>query len=245
MQRRTLRGFGAVVAVSRALKTQLTDSGISGSRLHLVPNVYEPLHPPLAREDARARLGLSPQGTVIGWVGRLSHEKGADVAIEALARLGDRNWTAVFIGDGPERGALERAAEQRGIAGRMRWLGVLAGAGALFSAFDVFLLSSRTEGTPIVLLEAAAAGVPIVATDVGGVADLLGEAGAPGLAPCEPAALALLLAASLEQPDESRNRAERLRAALTGPAPAITWIDRHEAIYRSLLGGPSLQPRDS
>jgi glycosyltransferase involved in cell wall biosynthesis len=106
----------------------------------------------------------------------MSREKAPDVFIEALGGLRERSWTASMVGDGPLRGDLEGRCAELGVSDRVTWHGSVAGAGALMRAFDVFVLSSRTEGTPIVLLEAMAAGVPIVATDVGGVSDLVGEA---------------------------------------------------------------------
>ena len=231
-----LRGFDAVVPVSAPLAGRLQAAGIPPRRLHLVPNAYAPLFRPEDRVTARRRLGLPEEGKVIGWVGRLSREKGPDVAIRALAGVRDRNWVAVFLGDGPERPALERLAAEQGVASRIRWMGTWSGAGAVMAAFDVLLLSSRTEGTPVVLLEAAAAGVPIVATAVGGVPDLLNDAEGTSLAPPDdPAALAERLASVLDRPEEALRLASTRYDRLAAPASLEAWLDLYEAIYLGVM----------
>jgi glycosyltransferase involved in cell wall biosynthesis len=200
LQVRAHRSFDAVVAVSRPLLDHLLRRGVPRDRLHLHPNAWKPGGPWLSRREARERLSLDegngpaevPGGprlregvtaatsadapVHLGWVGRMSREKAPDVFIEALGGLRERSWTASMVGDGPLRGDLELRCAELGVSDRVTWHGNVTGAGALMRAFDVFVLSSRTEGTPIVLLEAMAAGVPIVATDVGGVSDLVGEA---------------------------------------------------------------------
>ncbi len=231
-----LRRFEAVVVVSEPLRRRARLAGIAEQQVHLVPNAYAALYPPDSRSTSRMRLGLPARGTVIGWVGRLSREKGADVALEALAQLAGRDWMAVFVGDGPERTKLERQATELGIGSRVRWLGNFAGAGAVMPAFDVLLSSSRTEGTPVVLLEAAAVGVPIVATAVGGVPALLRDIGGVPAAPPEaPGALAALLASMIDVPDDAARIGIRQREGLAAPARFEAWLDRYEEIYRGAI----------
>src|SRR5437879_13039717 len=81
-------------------------------------------------------------------------------------------WSAAVVGDGVERCRLERLAATLGLGSRVAFHGKVDDAARLFPAFDMFVLSSRTEGTPIVLFEAMAAGVPVVANAVGGVPDV-------------------------------------------------------------------------
>lgn len=235
IQRVVLRGFDAVVAVSAPLAEQLAQGGVPRDRVHLLPNAYHQLQAPLSREAARERLGVPADAIAIGWVGRLSSEKGADVAVRALAGLGDVDGRGYFLGDGPERGALERLSVVLGTQARVTWLGAVPGAGALTAAFDLFLLSSRTEGTPIVVLEAMAAGVPIVATVVGGVPALLGE-DCGWLVPADdPEALAAAVRSVLANPAETLRRVNRARERVSGPLGAGPWLDRHDAIYRGLV----------
>lgn len=235
IQRRVLRTFDAAIAVSRPLAELLRRSGVPDFRVHLVPNAYRGLYPPAARAEARRRLGIPAKSVAIGWVGRLTPEKGADVALRALALLGRPQWLLIVVGDGPERDSLEILARSLGIAQQIRWAGSVPQAGALTAAFDLFLLSSRTEGTPMVALEAMTAGVPIVATAVGGVPDLLGEDCGILVPPGDPAALAGGLAAAHDDPAESARRAARAREKLGTDWSAGRWLERHEALYQRLV----------
>jgi glycosyltransferase involved in cell wall biosynthesis len=240
-QERALRGFDAVCAVSEPLVRQLILAGASADRVHLVPNALGVEEPPLAADAARRALGLDPdQGPVIGWVGRLIPIKGCDVFLDALSYLGTRPWLAVIVGDGGEGPALEAQAKRLGLQGRVRFLGELPDAARYMSAFDLFVLSSRSEGTPLVLLEAMVAGRPVVATEVGGVGSVL-EADRGGwiVPPESPELLARAVAAALDDPVErnARGTASRARVARDYGAPA--WIARHEAIYREALAARS------
>ncbi|HMV34112.1 MAG TPA: glycosyltransferase, partial [Gemmatimonadales bacterium] len=171
LQLRSFRRFSGVVAVSRPIEARLVSAGLPRARVHLIPNAWARGLPPLTRAEARARLGVGPADRLVGWVGRLSREKAADVLLEALARV---DQVAVVVGDGAEREVLRQQAAALGVAGRVRWAGLVPEAGRYFPAFDCYVLSSRTEGTPIALFEAMAASVPIVTTRVGGVPDVVG-----------------------------------------------------------------------
>ena len=171
IQRIALRRASAVIAVSKPLAQNLVRAGIQPAKIHVVPNGFTAL-PAISRAAARDRLGIAGDQLVAGWVGRLSREKGADVMIDAFSQL-DASWRLSIIGDGPELGKLQIRAETLGVADRIAWHGLIENAGSLLTAFDAFVLSSRTEGTPIGLFEAMHAGVPIVATRVGGVPDVI------------------------------------------------------------------------
>ena len=188
------------------------------------------------RVFAPARRGPRGAGSpadafAIGWVGRLSAEKGGDVFVKALASLADLPCVACVIGDGPERAALEARAAALGLGGRIRWCGVRPHAGRLFTAFDAYALSSRTEGTPIVLLEAMAAGVPIVATRVGGVPDVVGPEEAWLVASEDPRALAAALRELRADPAQAARRAESARRRLAAEFADAPWLDAYARIY--------------
>src|SRR5262249_17947012 len=108
LQVQALRRFEAVVTVSRPLEAGLARRGVRRERRHLLRKAWHAGVPGLERERARTELNLPGDAFVLGWVGRLSTEKGGDLLIEALARLPGVPWLACVIGEGPERAALER-----------------------------------------------------------------------------------------------------------------------------------------
>jgi glycosyltransferase involved in cell wall biosynthesis len=236
LQRRAHRSFDAVVVVSRALVERLIQDGVPPHRIHVVQNAWQETAPPLERSAARRALGLSPDGFCVGWAGRLSGEKGPDVLLDALAHLTDLPVRVSFLGNGREQRSLAARARQLGVEQHIRWHGIAPDAGRYFAAFDVFVLSSRTEGTPMVLFEAMAAGVPIVTARVGGVPDVVSTAEAALVAPEDPLALAAALRAAYSNPAAGRERAHRARARLLTDFTTPPWLDRYAAIYR-LVGG--------
>jgi glycosyltransferase involved in cell wall biosynthesis len=234
LQVRALQRFEAVVAVSRPLASQLAVRGVRPERLHLLRNAWSSAAPLLERARARAELQLPADAFVLGWVGRLSAEKGGDILIEALARSRDLGMLACVIGDGPDRPALESRAAELGLAGRVRWCGIRPDAARLFRAFDAFVLSSRTEGTPIVLLEAMRAEVPVVATSVGGVPDVVGPEDAWVVPPEDPDALATALRELLADSESASRRAAAARRRLDLEFSVDPWLDAYEGIYREV-----------
>lgn len=143
-------------------------------------------------------------GPVVGVVGRLSVEKGVDVLLRALEELPEA--TGLIVGDGPERAALERLAEELGIAGRVHFTGSTNAARGFLGTIDVLALPSRFEALPLTVVEAMYAERPVVATDVGSVNEAVidGETGL--LVPAEdPRALARAIGSLLR--DHSRAKA--------------------------------------
>jgi len=236
LQCRAFREFDAVVAVSRPLVSRLTAAGVPASRIHEVPNAWGDVgNPaPLDRQEARRLLGLPADDFVVGWVGRLSPEKGADVLLDAIPHLKDLSLAVSFVGDGAERLSLAARARGLGLNGQIHWHGPVAEAERFFSAFDVFVLSSRTEGTPIVLFEAMAAGVPIVATEVGGVPYVVSSKEAALVRAGHPAGLATEIRAVHRAPAVARRRARAARTRLERDFNVAAWLDRYVAIYRSV-----------
>lgn len=189
-----LARFDVVVAVSEPLRSELMERGVPEDRIALIPNGWAPPPNLLSRDEARKALGIKGKGPVLGWVGRLIPIKGCDIFLEALRLLPEHPWEAVILGDGPERSALEARVRTLGLAERVRFLGSVLEAARYHRAFDAFVLSSRSEGTPMVLLEALGAGVPVVASRVGGVEAALGsEAGRWLVPPEDPEGLRLAL----------------------------------------------------
>jgi glycosyltransferase involved in cell wall biosynthesis len=234
LQRWSYRRFDAVAAVSRPQVAELAAAGVPPGRIHHLPNAWAVHAPPLPAAEARARLGV-PEGVFhVGWVGRLGREKGADVLLDALALVPDLPVVASIVGAGREEAALRAQAEALGVAHRVRWHGLIAEAGPLFSAFDAFVLSSRTEGTPIALFEAMEAGAPVVATSVGGVPDVVSPAEALLVPPEDPARLAEALRAVRGDPAAAAARARAAATRLREVFGADPWLDRYEEIYRQV-----------
>jgi glycosyltransferase involved in cell wall biosynthesis len=232
IQTRAFRDFDGVAAVSQPLFEMLLRKGVPISRLCFIQNAYAGTFQLTPRADARRKLGIENGAFQVGWVGRLSREKGADVLLDALPPLADPAVEINFVGDGPERTRLEDSPAGRATANRVRWLGSQPAAEKLFGAFDAFVLSSRTEGTPMVLFEAMAAGVPIIATRVGGVPDVVDESCALLIPPQDPHALAAAIRAVREQPGAAVDRAARARARLTSRFSRPEWIRRYETLYQ-------------
>jgi glycosyltransferase involved in cell wall biosynthesis len=232
IQVRMFPRFDAVVAVSRALADQLAARGTPRERLHVVPNAWAGQTPLASRAEARRALGVGAEGRLIGWVGRFTREKGPDVLVRAAALLADRSAGIVMVGDGPELDSARASAARLGVAGRIAWPGLVPEAGRLLPAFDLFVLSSRTEGTPIVLLEAMAAQVPVVATAVGGVPDVVGAAEALLVPPDDPAALAAAIGAVLADPAGARAKAAAAGRRLASEFAVEPWLERYEGVYR-------------
>jgi glycosyltransferase involved in cell wall biosynthesis len=233
MQRLQYRRFDAAVAVSRELIEATRRDGVIEARLNLIPNAWGNLAPPLPRSEARRRLDLPPEANVVGWVGRMIPVKGPDLFVEALRLLPEPRPIAVMIGHGPECAEMRRRVAAYGLD--VHFHEDVTNAGPLFSAFDVYTLSSRSEGLPVVLLEAMAAGTPIVATRVGGVPDALTEQAA-FLVPAEqPAALANAIALALADRGEATRRAACATERLEREFALQPWLDRYEAVYRRAL----------
>jgi len=235
LQRRAFRRFDAVVAVSWPLAEHLLRCGISRERVHVLRNAWMPTHGALDRETARQRLSVN-SGFHVGWVGRISREKGLDTLLDALAHLQDLPLTVSVLGDGRERATLERRAAALGVSDRVVWHGAVPRADRLFAAFDVFVLSSRTEGTPIALFEAMAAGVPVVATEVGGVPDILTPTEALLVPAEQPHALADAIRSVHGGVEQAAARAVAARNRLLTHFRLEPWLAAHERIYRRLSG---------
>jgi glycosyltransferase involved in cell wall biosynthesis len=234
MQHRSFARFEAVVAVSRKLAREL--ASISSSRaIQTLPNAWTPVEVPLSQESARSTIGVSKDGFNIGWIGRISREKGADVLIDALPALHDLAVHVTFIGEGAERSKLERRARELEVDSSVSWRGEVPQAGSLLRAFDLLVISSRTEGTPITLFEAMHAGIPIVATSVGGVPDVVSSKEAELIQADDPVALASAIRRVHDTPEEARVRAAHARDRLEREFAAAPWIDRYTRIYEMAI----------
>lgn len=223
----------AVIAVSERVADRYREGGVDPERVYVVPNAIGAVRP-IPREEARAALGIADAPFVVGWVGRVSREKGADVFVEALGAAPSA-VSGVIIGDGPERAGVEERAAALGLSGRFACVGAVPEASRYLSAFDAFALTSRTEGTPMALLEAMSAGLPVIATAVGGVPAVL-EGGAGLLVPTEqPLEIAAALGRLEADPvlrDELVGVGSQRVATRFGTGP---WLETHAAVYADAI----------
>ena len=234
LQRRAFGHCDAVIAVSARLRAELASDGIPGTRLHCIPNAYSPTHDIVSAPEARDRLGIPTAAFSIGWIGRLSQEKGPDLFLEALALLDKDDWRATLVGDGRERSALEATARALGIEPRVGFAGVVPDAPALLRAFDLIVISSRTEGTPMSLLEAMAAGVPVVTAAVGGIPDVVTGSEALLVQPGNAVALAAAIREARASSQDMSQRAIRAEEVLATRFSIDLLLSRYEEVYRTV-----------
>jgi len=216
------------------MRDRLLGQSVPADRIHLIPNAWSSRVAIESRDRARQELKVSAESFLVGWVGRLSREKGPDILLDALADMRDPGVEVAFVGDGPLRKEVEDGAKlNRGI--KIRCHGMIPDAGRLFSAFDLFVLSSRTEGTPIALFEAMEASIPIVASAVGGVPDVVSTDEAMLVPPEDPKALGSAIRLVRSDAAAAAERARRARLRLLRDFAVSPWLDRYDALYSSVL----------
>jgi glycosyltransferase involved in cell wall biosynthesis len=181
LDRWSLRAAAQLVTVSLPFKGELVRVGVAPGRIEVVHNAIDAAWgarhgTPEAAAALRARLGIGPSKKVVLTVGRLSREKDHFTLLLSMRRL--RPVVAahlLVVGDGPERSRLEREALSLGLADDVTFTGQVPSAEPFYALADLAVISSRSEGSPNALLEAMAARVPIVATAVGGVPEIVSD----------------------------------------------------------------------
>jgi glycosyltransferase involved in cell wall biosynthesis len=210
-------------AVARVLAARLR---FPAARMYVIPNGVAP------------RSGAAPSGDLVGTLSVLHPVKGLDVFLRAAARLAGERPELRFglYGAGPEGPALERLAAGLGLNGRLEAPGHVPAAEAL-SRLRVFVLSSHMENAPMALLEAMAAGIPVVATEVGGVPEIVGDGTAQLVPPGDDAALAEAVARLLDDPALARQQAEAARRLVEERFSADANAEATLALYERLVAG--------
>lgn len=236
LQLRALRR-AHVIAVSEPIAARSRASGIRPERVHVIPNAA-PEASGVTRREAREALSLPQDAAVVGWVGRMSGEKEPEAFVRLVADLRSAPLPiGAMLGDGPCMSAVRDEKARLALGDRVLLPGVVAGAGRLVTAFDALVVTSSTEGTPMVILEAMRAGVPVVSTAVGGVPAVLAE-GAGVLVPYGNAeALAKAVMRVLTDQEHSRALVSRAAREVETRFGRDAWWSRHEALYGELLAG--------
>ena len=173
------RGFDRLICQSSDMRADLIDHfHVPAAKCVVIPNPVDVEH---IQEQSRQPYSLPPvpAGTVrLITAGRLTHQKGFDMLLDALARIGNRDIHLSIMGDGALREALIARADALGISERVAFLGYQTNPYPLIANADAFVLSSRFEGMPNVVLEALCCGTPVIATPApGGVREILGAIG--------------------------------------------------------------------
>jgi len=240
LDRWSLRGARHVVTVCGAFKQQLVSRGIAPGKISIRHNAIR-ISPPIDKDRARAILDALPcaAGTpVLLMVSRLSHEKGHLDLLEALAILKTRGVAvhALIVGEGTERAAIEKSRDRLGLQEFVTLAGHDNDVKPYFAAADLYLMPSHSEGSPNALLEAMAGGIPAIASNVGGIPEMIVD-GISGilLPPRNPEALANAIARLVENADEAR----RLAANAVQATAKFTYEAHYQAtieVYQRVLG---------
>lgn len=207
----SLRRAWRMVTVCQPFLRQLTGIGVDARKIRVIHNSVRRFERPEAAvvEDVRRKFAIRDDAPVVLTVGRLSHEKAHRHLVTAFARL-PAPAQLVLVGDGPERPRLVRQAAELGLEGRVIFCGQQSDVRPFYAMADAFALPSLSEGSPNALLEAMAAGVPSVATAVGGVPEIARDRETALLVSAgDPAALARALHLLLTSPGEASMLAGR------------------------------------
>jgi glycosyltransferase involved in cell wall biosynthesis len=227
LKRFTARRLAAQVAVGKRSADEVARlAGVPRSAIRTIYNCVPELDlEPLPRPS---------NGPVVGSLGRLEPQKGFDVLVRALPEL--PGVTAVLVGEGSERDRLVNVAESLDVAGQLVLTGWSEEARRHLTTFDVFVLPSRFEGFPLVLVEAMLAGLPIVATDVGSVAEAVLDTEVGLLVPPEdPHALGAALHRLLDEPERAREMGSRGRELARERFSLGAMARAYEALYDEVV----------
>lgn len=211
--------------------------GIDPRHTLFIPNGVPPSPPPSGR-DVRAELGIDSDALVVGTVGVHRPQKALHVLVRAATILAEEwpNLRVLMVGDGPERATLERLAGELEVSDTVRFLGSRTDVSDVLRAFDVAVCCSDFEGSPLSVMEYMDAALPVVATAVGGVPDLI-EPGVHGLlVPSrDPPALAGAISELLRDPQRARTMGAQGRERRRTEFDIDVLVHRLEDLYLELL----------
>ncbi|HZO62012.1 MAG TPA: glycosyltransferase family 4 protein [Gaiellaceae bacterium] len=250
LERLLARITDALVAVSPEVRDELVAFGVAPASKFRVIRLGIELDQRVARDDqARRRtrrvMGVRDGRFVVGWIGRMTAVKRTDVVLESFRRLREQGVDAVLcmVGDGPDRRSVEDLAAELGVMRDCLFPGYQEDVGPFFAAFDVFVLPSGNEGTPVTAIEALASGCPVVATRVGGVPDVVSD-GEDGFL-VEPAAvdeLAARLAELARDPGLRARMGDAGRERMQTRYAVARLVDDIDRLYRDLLERKGIDP---
>ena len=229
----------AVFTVSQEMREYFCrETGFPATRMRVLHNGVDVGEIERTKADGvRAELGLAPDARVIGTVARFQETKDLGTLVRAFAQLQPPGKAKLLlVGDGAERAKLEKLAAELGVAADVIITGIRHDVPRLLRAMDVFALSSLSEGLPISVLEAMAASLPVVATNVGMLPELLRE-GENGflVEPCAAEAMTEQLARLVNEPELARRLGAAGRWQVEREYSLAAMLQRYEELYLSLL----------
>jgi glycosyltransferase involved in cell wall biosynthesis len=236
---RVIRMAHRVIAVSDRLRRDLEAAGVDGDRITVLKNavLLADYRTPGVASGLKTELRIPLDHHVVSIIGRLSTEKGHEVFLRAAAIVSQARLpvTFVIVGDGPIRDRLARLVLDLGLQDSVRFAGHRSNMADIYAMTDVLVISSFTEGIPNVMLEAFAYGKPAVATDVGGVSEVLSDGETGFLVPAgDFAAIAGHLLDLLNNPALRQRMGTAARASLEARFSFDKRTQALEQLYRSV-----------
>jgi len=233
------------IVVNRGSVDVLTDRhGVPRSRVVVIPNgiELERYDPVRARgSDWRERLGVPDDAILVGGIGRLTAQKGFDDLIRAFAAIDRPDVWLAIAGDGPDWEELRELARMFDVSGRVLIPGFVDDVPGLLAALDLFVLSSRQEGHPMVMLEAMAMAKPVVATGIPGVGDTIADGVEGRLVPAgDLAALANAMVALIDDREGAGRLGRNARKKIEREYTVERMVRRTEVLYDGLLAEKGL-----
>jgi glycosyltransferase involved in cell wall biosynthesis len=249
LERQLARTADSLIAVSPEVRDDLVALGVAPASKFSVIRLGVELDERIADDGAartkmRRALGIRDGRFAVGWVGRMTAVKRTDDVLRTFKQLRDLGVDACLcmVGDGPDRPQVEQLASELGIMRDCLFPGYQEEVGPFFAAFDVFVLPSGNEGTPVTAIEALASGCPVVATRVGGVPDVVRD-GEDGFL-VEPGAVeevADRLARLARDPDLRARMGAAGRARVVPRYGVERLIDDVDRLYRELLAAKAVE----
>ena len=235
-----LRSFDWTIAVSDQIKEKLKTMKIPPEKIKTIRNV-----PYINNEEYsscwskfREEIGIGPNIKIIGFIGRLEPVKGCFQFIQAGSILAKRiqNICLVIIGDGSERESLEREVKQVGLENKVYFCGFRHDTAIVYKSLDLYVLPSLNEGIPLTLLEAMFYGVPVIASCVGGVPEVI-QHRVNGILvrPNDPNALAESILEALNNSNETTKRIVEAKKTILNEFDVQKWIEKIQNIYLEMM----------
>jgi len=194
IERLVLRRADRIVAVSNSMKVLLTQHGIAPHKIQVIHNAIDPNEavPAMSGKEIRQRYGLTSDQKVIGVIGRLNPEKGQLIFLKAMEQTARSfpDVKALIIGEGQDRATLEGFCRDKGLSDHVLFLGYQEKIADYYQVLDLLVLPSLSEGLPNTVLEAMGFGVPVLASAVGGVPEIIQNGNGMMVPPNDPGALA-------------------------------------------------------